>query len=277
MKCHRLFFKPDKAVPQFRRLRFEEVDVPLPACAAARVAAGRRDVLSLPQPPESIPVRSRLALDALDLAGVPEEVEALVARDPDHDFVPGVDRLSVPDPGPAPRAAGLAAPHRPIVLQGEALLLPDGRHHEEVVVAAHGLVLAPVELQMQAQPGCVKGLELPQDELGRAGQVGVVPVLQVSEPPLQYRRCAAAMGRCAAVGPDRPRRIRSVCGPPSPSHRARAAQRTCSGTAFTYSSVSFSDECPMTARTVTCGSAVRTAGDRSPPYASCIGRRPRAA
>ena len=29
MKAYRLFFKPDRAVPQFKRLRFEEVDVPL--------------------------------------------------------------------------------------------------------------------------------------------------------------------------------------------------------------------------------------------------------
>ncbi len=35
MKSYRLFFEPDKAVPQFKRLRFEEMEVPL------------RDVLSL--------------------------------------------------------------------------------------------------------------------------------------------------------------------------------------------------------------------------------------
>ena len=29
MKAYRLFFEPDKAVPQFKRLRFEEVEVPL--------------------------------------------------------------------------------------------------------------------------------------------------------------------------------------------------------------------------------------------------------
>jgi len=35
MKAYRLFFKPDRAVPQFKRLHFEEVEVLL------------RDVLSL--------------------------------------------------------------------------------------------------------------------------------------------------------------------------------------------------------------------------------------
>jgi len=29
MKAYRLLFKPDRAVPQFKRLRFEEVEVPL--------------------------------------------------------------------------------------------------------------------------------------------------------------------------------------------------------------------------------------------------------
>ena len=29
MKAYRLFFKSDRAVPQFKRLRFEEVEVPL--------------------------------------------------------------------------------------------------------------------------------------------------------------------------------------------------------------------------------------------------------
>ena len=29
VKTYKLFFEPDRAVPQFKRLRFEEVDVPL--------------------------------------------------------------------------------------------------------------------------------------------------------------------------------------------------------------------------------------------------------
>lgn len=52
MRAYRLFFEPDRAVPQFRRLRFEEVDVPLrdvltrgchPAGACCRRGEGRRD------------------------------------------------------------------------------------------------------------------------------------------------------------------------------------------------------------------------------------------
>ena len=103
MKAYRLFLKPDRAVPQFTRLRFEEVDVPL------------RDVLT----------RGCHPVDACHYRGSPK-------RDTSHAAEAVVNRLNEDDA----RVAALVTPGRDFGYSHDLHLSACVRQHAQAGTAS---------------------------------------------------------------------------------------------------------------------------------------------